>query len=112
MGNLFNVDFQSIQNDLQAKGLDSSSNKSFVYSRMFFFFIRMNLVADEIHRLISTGSILFYFLYYSQKTCFPVNLNAIQEFISKARTELESVGDHVSIEEEKKKINIFLFFSL
>lgn len=71
----------------------------------------MILVADEIYRLISTGSILFYFLYYSQKTCFPVDLNAIQEFISKARTELESVGDHVSIE-EKKKINIFLFFFL
>lgn len=52
-----------------------------------------DIVADEIHRLISTGSILFYFLYYSQKTRFPVDLNVIEEFIFKARTELESVGE-------------------
>jgi len=49
-------------------------------------------VSDEIHRLISTASILFYFLYHSQKTKFPVDLDAIKQFVSKARTELEGVS--------------------
>ncbi len=49
-------------------------------------------VSDEIHRLISTASILFYFLYHSQKTKFPVDLDAIQQFVSRARAELEGVS--------------------
>lgn len=42
--------------------------------------------------MISTASILFYFLYHSQKTEFPVDINAIKQFISKARAELEGVS--------------------
>ncbi|CAF1241040.1 unnamed protein product [Adineta steineri] len=69
-GKLFNVDFEQVKNQLKEKGLDSS-------------------ISDEIHRLISTASILFYFLYHSQKTQFPVDIDAIKQFVSKARTELE-----------------------
>jgi hypothetical protein len=50
------------------------------------------LVADDIHRLISTASVLFYFLYNSQKTTFPVDINAIKQFVAKARSELEGVS--------------------
>ncbi|UJR22132.1 hypothetical protein I4U23_025196 [Adineta vaga] len=69
-GELFNVDFEQIKQELKEKGLDSS-------------------VSDEIHRLISTASILFYFLYHSQKTKFPVDIDGIKQFVSKARSELE-----------------------
>jgi hypothetical protein len=72
-GKLFNVDYEEIKRNLKEKGLESS-------------------VSDEIHRLISTASILFYFLYHSQKTKFPVDLDAIQQFVSRARAELEGVS--------------------
>lgn len=58
----------------------------------YFFEILANIVSDEIYRLISTASVLFYILYHSQKTNFPVDLNAIKQFVSKARSELESVS--------------------
>ncbi|CAF1043147.1 unnamed protein product [Adineta ricciae] len=69
-GKLFNVDFEQIKKDLNDKGLNSSAS-------------------DEILRLIATASILFYFLYHSQKTKFPVDIDAIKQFVSKARSELE-----------------------
>ncbi|CAF0946817.1 unnamed protein product [Adineta steineri] len=70
LGQLFNVDFEHIKRDLLAKGLEPS-------------------ISDEILRLISTASILFYILYHSQKTNFPIDLNAIKQYVSKAREELE-----------------------
>ncbi|CAF4311843.1 unnamed protein product, partial [Adineta steineri] len=73
LGQLFNVDFEHIKRDLLAKGLDPS-------------------ISDEILRLISTASILFYILYHSQKTNFPIDLNAIKQYVSKAREELEGVS--------------------
>ena len=88
LGELFNVDFEYIKRDLNAKGLDPSSICMFIPSHL----ISYDLDSDEILRLISTASILFYFLYHSQKTNFPVDLNAIKQFISKARSELESVS--------------------
>ncbi len=56
------------------------------------FIFDYQIVSDEIHRLITTASILFYFLYHSQKTKFPVDINAIKQFVSKARSELEGVS--------------------
>ncbi|CAF1217280.1 unnamed protein product [Rotaria sordida] len=73
VGELFNVNFEQIKHDLNSKGLDSS-------------------ISDEIYRLISTASILFYFLYHSQKTNFPVDLDTIKQFVSKARSELEDLS--------------------
>ncbi|CAF3935501.1 unnamed protein product [Rotaria sp. Silwood2] len=73
LGELFNVNFEQIKHDLKSKGLDST-------------------ISDEICRLISTASILFYFLYHSQKTDFPVDLDAIQQFVSKARSELDDLS--------------------
>ncbi|CAF1595550.1 unnamed protein product [Adineta ricciae] len=71
LGDLFNVDFENIKRDLISKGLNPS-------------------ISDEILRLISTASILFYFLYHSQKTKFPVDIGAIKQFVSNARAELDS----------------------
>lgn len=62
-------------------------------SKMFRFFFSAK---DEILRLVSTGSILFYFLFHSQKTNFPVDLTAIQQFINNARSELETVRKNVA----------------
>ena len=50
------------------------------------------LVTDEVHRLISTASVLFYLLHHSQKVTFPVDFNTIQQLVSKARAELEAVS--------------------
>lgn len=72
-GQLFHADFEIIKQDLRSKGLESSAE-------------------DEIYRLISTATILFYILYHSQKTKFPVDIDAIKQFVSKARTELESLS--------------------
>ncbi|CAF1152649.1 unnamed protein product, partial [Didymodactylos carnosus] len=44
----------------------------------------------EINNLICTASILFYFLYHSQKTQFPIEFQVIKDFIEKARKELET----------------------
>ncbi|UJR27133.1 hypothetical protein I4U23_008432 [Adineta vaga] len=71
LGDFFQVDFEQIKRHLNTKGLDLS-------------------ISDEILRLISTASILFYFLYHSQKTNFPVGIDAIKQFVSNARAELES----------------------
>lgn len=60
--------------------------------------------AEEIYRLISTASVLFYFLYHSQKTKFPVDIDAIKQFVSRARAELEGVSEidlHVSMESSR-----------
>ncbi|CAF2716859.1 unnamed protein product [Rotaria sp. Silwood2] len=73
LGKLFNVNFELIKNQLKEKGLESS-------------------ISDEIHRLISTASVLFYFLYHSQKTKFPVDIATINQFVAKARTELEGLS--------------------
>ncbi|CAF2101828.1 unnamed protein product [Rotaria magnacalcarata] len=70
---LFNVSFEQMKHDLSSKGLASS-------------------ISEEIYRLVSTAAILFYFLYHSQKTNFPVDLDAIKQFVSKARTELEDLS--------------------
>ncbi|CAF1185315.1 unnamed protein product [Rotaria sordida] len=72
-GKLFNVNFELIKNQLKDKGLESS-------------------ISDEIHRLISTASILFYFLYHSQKTKFPVDITTINQFVINARSELEGLS--------------------
>jgi hypothetical protein len=61
----------------------------------FFLFYLYFSVSDEIHRLIATASILFYFLYHSQKTKFPVDIDAIKQFVSKARAELEGVSRNI-----------------
>ena len=52
--------------------------------------------SEEICRLISTASVLFYFLYHSQKTTFPVDIEAIKQFVSKARAELEGVSSSIT----------------
>lgn len=57
------------------------------------YFLLLLSASDEILRLIATASILFYFLYHSQKTKFPVDIDAIKQFVSKARSELEGVSD-------------------
>lgn len=90
LGEFFHVDFDRIKSDLHAKGLQTTS-KSFLLRCCSLLNHFIDLVADEIHRLISTASILFYFLYHSQKTNFPVDLNAIKQFVSKARAELDGV---------------------
>ncbi len=69
------------------------------------FSLSIYIVADEIYRLISTASVLFYFLYHSQKTKFPVDIDAIKQFVSKARTELEGVSRN------DKHIKQLVFFS-
>jgi len=69
-GKLFNVDYEQVRRELSARGLDPSAS-------------------DEINRLISTASILFYFLFHSQKTKFPVDIDAIKQFVAKARAELD-----------------------
>jgi len=91
LGELFNIDFEYIKHNLNTKGLDPSSIYMFISFLLNSYSFFKYSVSDEIHRLISTASILFYFLYHSQKTNFPVDLNAIKQFVSTARSELEGV---------------------
>lgn len=86
--------FESIHNELKGKGLDSSSKSIqvadvFHASRNFFFFP----VAQGVEQFISTASILFYFLYNSQKAKFPVDFSKIQELINTARQEFGKVRE-------------------
>jgi hypothetical protein len=70
--------------------------KTMLLNRLLF------LVANDIHQLISTASILFYFLYHSQKATLPVDFSTIKQLVKNARAELEGVSIminwHVSIE--------------
>jgi len=72
LSKMFNANFEQVKNELNNKGLDPS-------------------ISDEINRLICTASILFYFLYQSQKTKFPIDLDAIKQFVEKARSELDGL---------------------
>ncbi|CAF3702988.1 unnamed protein product [Rotaria socialis] len=73
LGKVFNVDFERIKQQLNEKGLQAS-------------------ISDEVYRLISTASVLFYFLYNSQKAKFPIDIATINELVAKARSELESLS--------------------
>ncbi len=95
------MNFEVIKQQLKDKGLASSSKSIFLFKLI----INLLLGSDEIHRLISTASILFYFLYHSQKTKFPVDIDAIKQFISKARAELEGVS------REKKYSIVYINYS-
>jgi hypothetical protein len=88
------VSFDPIKQELKDKGLDSS-RKTHERDLDEIYFVVECLVNDEVHRLISTASILFYFLHHSQKVTFPVDFNAIQQLVSKARAELEAVSHRV-----------------
>ncbi|CAF0728333.1 unnamed protein product [Didymodactylos carnosus] len=79
---IFNVNLKDVEENLN--GLDSLSEEK----------------RKEIINLIFTAAILFYFLYHSQKTQFPIELQAIKDFIEKARNELEtfSLKDDPSIQ--------------
>ena len=85
---LFGIHFNTVQQQLENKGLDPSSTASHIVALQP---VLRFLEADEIHRLILTASVLFYFLYHSQKATFPVDIQAIEAFVAKARTELEGV---------------------
>lgn len=66
----------------------------------FFLLFSFPLGSEEIYRLITTASILFYFLYHSQKTQFPVDIDAIKQFVSKARAELEGVSREIRLKNQ------------
>ena len=89
---LFDVSFESIKQELKDKGLESSGNTGRKDLHVTLFVAIWSLVADEVHRLISTASILFYFLHHSQKVSLPVDFNTIQQLVSKARAELDAVS--------------------
>ena len=65
-------------------------------------------MADEIHRLILTASVLFYFLYHSQKATFPVDIHAIETLVAKARAELEGVRIGILLFFFRMRINAFV----